>query len=74
MPMRSERFRLNTPTLAILNQDGKDLPLTVPAGAIVKLVNGPLNGNRFVDIEWDGKTITMFAADIRERCVRLEDV
>jgi hypothetical protein len=38
------------------------------------VVNGPLNGNRLVDMTWDGKTIMMFASDIRERGVRLEEV
>ena len=74
MPMRGQRYRLNTPTLAIIQHDGENHPTTIPNGAVVKVLSGPLDGNRLVDVTWDGKTIMMFTTDIRERCVRLEDV
>jgi hypothetical protein len=51
---------VTTSTLAIINRDGQNLRTTGPAGAMVKVVDGPLDGNRLVDI--------------RDRCVRLEDV
>ena len=74
MPMRGQRYRLQTATLAIINLDGQNHPTTVPSGAIVKVVDGPLDGNRLVDVIWDGKTVMMFTTDIRERCVKLENV
>ena len=74
IPTRGQRYRLQTATLAIATVDGQHQPATVPAGAIVKLVDGPLDGNRLVDVAWDGKTVMMFTTDIRERCVKLEDV
>jgi len=74
MPIRGQRYRLNTPTLAIVEIDGQHSPVTVPNGAVVKVVDGPLDGNRLVDVNWDGKTVMMFTTDIRERCVRLEGV
>ena len=73
MPVRGQRYRLNTPTLAIFNQDGQHHPVTVPLGAVVKVIDGPLDGNRLVDVRWEGKTVMMFTTDIRERCERLED-
>ena len=73
MPIRGQRYRLNTPTLAIVNEDGHHHPVTVPLGAVVKVIDGPLDGNRLVDVRWDGKTVMMFTTDIRERCERLED-
>ena len=72
--MRGNRYRLNTPTLAIVKIDGQQSPVTVPSGAVVKVVDGPLNGNRLVDVNWEGKTVMMFTTDIRERCMRLEEV
>ena len=74
MPMRGQRYRLQTATLAIIAHDGQNCPTTVPSGAVVKVVAGPLDGNRLVDVRWDGKTVMMFTTDIRERCVKLEDV
>jgi len=45
----------------------------IPHGAIVKLIDGSLDGNRLVDVEWEGKTVMMFTTDIRERCERVND-
>jgi hypothetical protein len=84
--MPGERYLLKTPTLAIASQDDQNRPATkysvkllgstaqlVPLGAVVKLIDGCLDGNRLVDVEWEGKTIMMFTTDIRERCERLND-
>jgi len=45
----------------------KSIPVTVPKGAVVKVVNSPLDGTRLGYLEWDGETIMMFTADVRER-------
>jgi hypothetical protein len=66
--MQGECYKLNTPTLAIMSlPNGKRIPVTVPKGTTVKIVNGPLDGTRLVDVEWDGDQLMMFTADIRER-------
>jgi hypothetical protein len=74
MSVRGQRYRLTTPTLAIMQHDGQNCTTTIPNGAVVKVGNGPLNGNGLVDVMWDGQTAMMFTTDIRERCVKLEDV
>ena len=74
MPMRGRRYRLNTPTLEIVKTDSQHSPVTVPNGAVVKVVDAPLDGNRLVDVYWNGRTVMMFTTDIRERSVRLEEV
>jgi len=74
MPVRCQRFRLNTPTLAIIRHDGQNYPTSIPNRAVVKVLAGPLDGNRLVDVMWGGKAVMMFTTDIRERGVRLEDV
>ena len=71
MQIRGQRYRLNTPTLAIIKQDGQNHPTTVPLGAVVKVIDGLLDGNHLVDVRWDGKTVMMFTTDIRERCEQL---
>jgi hypothetical protein len=66
--MQGEYYELNTPTLAIMSlANGKRIPVTVPKGAIVSVVNGPLDGTRLVDVEWDGDLMLMFTIDLRER-------
>ena len=70
----SEQYRLKTPTLAIMAHDGQKIPMTIPQGGIVVVVNGPLDGTRLVDVEWGGKTVMMFTTDVRERGERLSAV
>ena len=36
---------------------------------LVVLENGPLDGTRMVDVNWEGKTVMIFTADLRERGV-----
>jgi hypothetical protein len=36
----------------------------VPSGAVIKVVAVPIDGNRLVDVIWDGKTVMMFTTDI----------
>jgi len=70
--MIGQRFRMNSPTLAITTLD--HIPLMIPKGGEVEVLDGPLNGNRLVDVRWDGKTVMVFTNDIRDRGVRLDTV
>jgi len=52
--MQGEYYRLNTPSLAIISlPNRRRVPVTVPKGAVAKVVNGPLDGTRLVDVEWE---------------------
>ena len=70
--MRGQRFLITTPTLAIMEHDGQKIPITVPAGSQITVVDGPLDGNRLLDVEWAGKALLMFTTDVRERGERLD--
>ena len=65
--MISQRFRIKTPTLAICEIEGRRETRYVPSGDIVTVVNGPLDGMRLVDVEWNGAAAMMFTIDLRER-------
>jgi hypothetical protein len=67
MPMRGQRYRFKTATLAIIKLDGQNCPTSIPSGAVVQVISGPLDGDRLIDVKWDGKTVLMFTTDIRER-------
>ena len=58
---------MKTPTLAILSQDHGKIPVLIPSGAEVEVIDGPLNGNRVVDVRWEDKTVMVFTEDIRDR-------
>ena len=63
-----ETYRLNSASLAIHSEQGLRTPIMIPAGALVTLVCGPLDGVRMVDVTWCGKTVMMFTGDVRDRC------
>jgi hypothetical protein len=65
--MAGERYRLNTPTLAIMTlPNGRRVLVTIPKGADVKILAGPLNGTRLVNVGWEGEAVMMFAVDLVE--------
>ena len=49
--LTGRRFKLEHPTMAIDFVDGKRVMVTVPAGAVIKVVSGPTSeGDRLVDV------------------------
>jgi hypothetical protein len=65
--MAGERYTLNTPTLAIMTlPNGRRVLVTIPKGADVKILAGPLNGTRLVNVGWEGEAVMMFAVDLVE--------
>ena len=61
----SDRYRIKSPTIAISLQDGRHVALTVPSGAIITVEK--IDGNKLVEVTWDGTIYLMFAQDIRAR-------
>lgn len=72
--MRGLRFRMITPTLAIRDQDGLKIPVTVPKGSEIEVVDGPLDGDRLLDVLWEGQAVMMFTTDIRERGEQIDGI
>ena len=70
--MTVQRYRLKSSTLAIMLKDGQQHPVTVPVGSIVQARNGSLDGDRLIDVEWDGRTVSMFSIDLRDRGENVE--
>jgi len=64
--MRGKQYRMKTPTLAILSCGDQRIPVTIPQGGTVE-VEVELNGNRLVDVRWEGKMVMMFTIDIQTR-------
>jgi hypothetical protein len=44
----------------------------IPASATMRVVEGPLNGNRIVDVRWKGDTVMVCAQDLRERGTEID--
>ena len=72
-----QRFRLNSPSMGTLIQDGKAIVLQIPAGSeIVAIDPIPAQISKDllskVNIQWQGKTMTMFLVDVQERGTRIQ--
>lgn len=59
--------RLNRDTLAVVVVDGRPKPVIVPAGIVIKVVSELKLENNTVDVLWSGRTLEMFALDVRDR-------
>ena len=58
--------KLNTPTMAVLS-DNKHLRIvTLPAEAMVHIVDGDIYGTGFVKIRYMDQTLAMYAKDLRK--------
>ena len=54
--------------------DGNRVAVTVPTGALIKVVSGPTGeGDRLVDVVWEGRTVAMFAFDVTVRGTEIKD-
>jgi|KBSMisStaDraftv2_1062788.scaffolds.fasta_scaffold5264515_2 hypothetical protein len=59
------RFRLIKPTLGIVAATRRGV--SIPKGAVVVVPVAPADGNRIVDVIWDGQEVMMFIQDFRDR-------
>ena len=65
--MSLQRFRINSPTIALFEQDGRHVADIVPIGAIVEIDSKTFNGNKLVTVLWNGASVMMFTQDLRSR-------
>ena len=61
-----ERFvKLNTPAMAVLSDSRHLRIVTLPAEAMVHIVDGDIYGTSFVKIRYMDQTLAMYAKDLR---------
>ena len=65
------RYRITNPTIALFHEDGRHVAHTVPAGAFITIDSTAFDGNKLVNVTWDGKTVMMFTEDLRARSERV---
>ena len=56
----SEFYRIHEPTIAMFQEGGVYVARTVASGAVIEVCNGPIDGDRLVDVIWDGRNVMMF--------------
>jgi hypothetical protein len=69
--LTGRRFKLERSTLSIGEVDGKRVAVTIPAGNTVKVIAGPRDGDRMIDVLWEGRMLVMFAIDLKQRGIEL---
>jgi hypothetical protein len=57
--------KLNMPTMAVQSDNKHMSVVTVPANAVVVIVDGDLYGTGFVKIRYMDQTLAMYAKDLR---------
>ena len=65
--MQGERYRVVATTFAVRVINGRRIHVQVPIDALVTLIDGPLDGNRLVDVWWRDTEFMMFTQDLRQR-------
>ncbi len=69
--LTGKRFRLIAPVPAVDASREKRTVVTIPAGAIIEVICGPVQDNLWmVEVRWDGKVMAMFAEDFEGRAGR----
>jgi hypothetical protein len=71
--LTGKRFRLERATLAVKMVDGKKSAVTVPTGAIVKVLSTPPDTHELVAVLWEQHELQMFAVDVDVRGTEIKD-
>jgi hypothetical protein len=74
--MLGQRFRLKTAVIAVTDGPEKRLAVQIPTGAQIVVLDdiqshAALDNNHQVNVEWDGKIVSMFLVDIHEKGERI---
>ena len=62
-------FRLTSPTFALIVEENRRITLTVPTGSVI--IASKVDGDKMVEVVWEGRTLLMFPDDIRASSERV---
>jgi hypothetical protein len=68
-------YRINSPTIAMVLENGRHVARTVRTGAIITIKNGkPFNGETLIEVicNRDGRTVMMFSQDLRAHSTKMD--
>jgi len=67
-----DRYRIGRPTLALILEDERHVSITIPEGATVTIDGETFNGDKLINVSWDGKVVMMFTQDLRSRGKKID--
>jgi hypothetical protein len=56
---------VTSPTLALFHEGDRHVAHTVPRGSVITVDSDAFDGNKPVDVTWDGRKVMMFTQDLR---------
>ena len=59
-------YELGLPTLGLSGSGDQKIPVLIPCGANLVVLR-QTDGGTFVEVEWEGKQMTIFTYDLRDR-------
>ena len=68
---REVKFRINVPTIALFNEDGRQVARRIPVGSEIRVDETAIEGNKLIEVRWIATTVMMFSQDIRRRGERI---
>jgi hypothetical protein len=72
--LTGRKFKVERETLALAVVEGRRTAITLPAGAIFRVVSWPTgDGDQMADVIWDGQAVQMFAVDVKVRGTEIEE-
>ena len=71
--LSGKQFEIQRATLAVETVDGKRTVVTVPARSVIRVSSRPTLANPWVDVYWGSRRVEMFAVDVRNRGMEIEN-
>jgi len=71
--LTGKKFRVQRATLALDVVNGDRKAITIPVGAIIKVISGPTESDHMVNVTWEGKIVEMFAIDVDVRGTEISE-
>jgi hypothetical protein len=54
-------------TVGVCQGTPRPIAISIPAATVLRVPDGYVNAGGFVEVEWDGKNVQLFAVDLRDR-------
>ena len=71
--LTGKRFKLSERTLATEVVDRERKAISLPAGAIIKVLSTTYNGERMVDVLWEDRKVEILTCDLEMRGIEVLD-
>jgi len=71
--MSEVKYRINTPTIALFIEEGRQVARTIPGGTEVTVDESAITVDRLIEVRWRETTVMMFAQDIKSRGTKINE-